>query len=49
MTIREITNKLNFKTAIGCNNRLQLLVVVNAIVDYMNLESDDLPLINARW
>ncbi|XP_023318472.1 meiosis-specific with OB domain-containing protein-like [Trichogramma pretiosum] len=48
MTIREITNRLNLAASIASDERLQLLVVVTAMVDDMNLDSNDLTLLSAR-
>lgn len=49
MTIVEITNRLNRAAISSSNDKTQLLVVVKAIVDDMNLDSDDPTLITSRW
>ena len=49
MTIRDITNRLNLAVAMSTDDRLQLLVIVNGIVEDITLDSDPSFLINARW
>lgn len=49
MTIRDITNRLNHAAINPSNDRMQLLVVILAVIDDMNLDSTDSTLISSRW
>ncbi|XP_014218007.1 uncharacterized protein LOC106646484, partial [Copidosoma floridanum] len=48
MMIIEITSRLNNASVLPSNDRMQLLVVVRAMVDDMNLDCDDPTLISYR-
>lgn len=49
MTIRDITNRLNHAVANPTTDRMQLLVVLQAVVDDLNIDSSDPNLISSRW
>lgn len=49
MAIKEITNRINHAFINPTEDRMQLLVIVVAVVDDMNVDSTDPSLMNARW
>lgn len=49
MTISEITNRINFAKNNGKEDRFQLLVIVRATVEDMNVDANDINVITSRW